>query len=106
MANKFKTTKGSWNRSTAAYYKEENWSWRTPPSPASQLKKLLANPELDIYTAVILARRCLAKGDLRSAIAQLAVDADKLRGHDYTLYQLVNQLYDQNRLALSPTPHN
>jgi len=41
----------------------------------------LAREELQIYTAVVLARRDLEAGNADAAIARLRVDADKLRVH-------------------------
>jgi hypothetical protein len=49
------------------------------------LQDRLANDELSIYTAVVLARRDLASGQVTSAIGRLRSEADKLRMHDKEL---------------------
>jgi len=49
------------------------------------LQERLANDELSIYTAVVLARRDLAAGQVSSAISRLRSEADKLRMHDKEL---------------------
>jgi len=49
------------------------------------LQERLANPELSIYTAVVLAQRDLAAGQVASAISRLRSEADKLRMHDKEL---------------------
>jgi len=53
-----------------------------------RLKKLLLQPELQVYTVVVMAQRDLAKDNLRSAMNRLRVDADKF--HDQPeLYQMI-----------------
>jgi hypothetical protein len=53
------------------------------------LRDRLANDEISIYTAVVLARRDLAAGQVTSAIARLRSEADKLRMHDKELAHAV-----------------
>tara|TARA_B100001105_G_scaffold248049_1_gene233378 strand:+ start:749 stop:934 length:186 start_codon:yes stop_codon:yes gene_type:complete len=53
------------------------------------LKMLLSSTELDIYSAVVMARQDLETGRLDSAVARLRVDADKIRTVDKRLYDLI-----------------
>lgn len=50
---------------------------------------LLSSTELDIYSAVVMARQDLETGRLDSAVARLRVDADKIRTVDKRLYDLI-----------------
>lgn len=49
------------------------------------LQERLANPELSIYSAVVMAQRDLATGQVASAIGRLRSEADKLRMLDKEL---------------------
>jgi hypothetical protein len=59
-----------------------------PPREAPENGALLAllTPDMDCYSAVIIARRYIEGGKAESAIALLRSEADKLRGHSPELY--------------------
>lgn len=53
----------------------------------------LDNPDLDILTAVVMARRDLENGLVNSAVARLKVDLDKIRMHSTELYMYITTIF-------------
>jgi hypothetical protein len=54
-----------------------------------KLRSMLTE-DLNIYTVVVMARRDLDRGDFKSAINRLKIDADKIRIDNYELYEFIN----------------
>jgi len=53
-----------------------------------ELNNLLTE-DLNIYTAVVMARKDLQNGDFESAISRLKIDADKFRINHANLYKFI-----------------
>jgi hypothetical protein len=53
------------------------------------LRREINRDDLNIYTAVVMARKDIEVGRYESAIARLRVDADKIRMHSAALYELI-----------------
>lgn len=53
------------------------------------LLRELAREDLSIYTAVRMAREDVSAGRLDEAFARLRIDADKIRMHSRSLYELI-----------------
>ena len=54
------------------------------------IKEIALTPELQSLTVVRMAEKDLEKGEWKSAIARLKVDADKIRPINKKLYDLIN----------------
>jgi hypothetical protein len=53
------------------------------------LRQALADPELQVYTVVVMACQDLDTGNVEGALARLRTDADKLRTIDKDLYRTI-----------------
>lgn len=59
------------------------------PDQLEQLNHEVRREDLQAYTAIRMARRELAAGNVDGALATLRVDADKIRSYSPDLYALV-----------------
>ncbi|HCC22940.1 TPA: hypothetical protein DF272_02065 [Candidatus Falkowbacteria bacterium] len=75
--------------------KTQYWTGEDRISLIQKMTELLAAPELDAYTAVVMARRELMRGKLEHAVSHLAVDLDKFHIYRRDIYNFGHAMSEQ-----------
>jgi hypothetical protein len=58
----------------------------------AEITRRLGNPDIQCFSAVLMARRDLNAGNHEAAVCRLRIDADKIRPLDAELYRLVTMI--------------